>query len=212
MKNLIETMQKIKQSISKQKIITAWNMALMRVKTLKRTQVSITIMAVITIFLLFFALFAKTAPVKTTTVKTTIPEYIQTTLQITNPKAVFPSSYQAEIQISTNQNKILAVGLRISFDPNVLTNIDIKPGNFFLSPTVLAKNVSKTKGIIAYDLVLPPGKTPVKGNGTVATITFSTQKPNVLTALNFLSTTKVMDQEHSISVLKKSGGITFNTR
>src|ERR1035437_2119489 len=98
MDDLIKTNQETKQPIAKQEIITAWNTALMRVKTLKRTQISIIILAVITIILLIFALFAKTAPLKTVTVKTAIPEYIQTTLQITNPKAVSPSSYQAEIQ------------------------------------------------------------------------------------------------------------------
>lgn len=177
---------------------------------LKRTQIFIIALAIITVILLVLALFTNIAPPKTATApKITTPKYMQTTLKLTTPQMLSTSSYQSEVQISTNQNEIMAVGLRISFDPNVLSNIDIKMGSFFASPSVLAKNISKIKGIIAYDLVLPPGKPPVKGNGTLAIISFSAPHTKGSTSLNFLPITKVMDQEHNISVLKTATGITL---
>lgn len=178
----------------------------------KKTHVFIVILGAITILLLIFALFVGATLPKNSTSKTNLPAYVQTTLRLTTPKLVSPSSYQSEVQISTNQNEIMAIGLRISFDPKVLSNIDIKMGSFFASPSVLAKNISKTKGIIAYDLVLPPGKPLAKGNGTVAIISFSILRSKDSTSLNFLPTTKVMDQEHNASVLKTASGTTFSTK
>jgi len=201
-----------KEEIIKQKIITAWNSFVLRVKMLKRTHVFIAVLIVITLLLLATALFVNSTPPKVVMPKNALPSYAHTTLKLTTPQLIAPSTYQTTVQISTNQNDTIAVGLRISFDPKVLVNVDIKPGNFFFLPMVLGKNINQTTGTIAYDLVLPPKKPGVKGNGTVAIITFSTIKPNSQTSLNILPSTKVMDFEHGASVLKTATGITFNVK
>jgi len=178
---------------------------------LKRTHAFIIILAIATVLLLIFALFTNTTLPKNSNSSKT-PTYIQTALKLTTPKTASSSAYQSEIIISTNQDKVMAIGLRIHFDPKVLSDVDIKAGNFFASPIILVKNINKVDGIIAYDLALAPKQTPAKDNGTVAIISFSLPKTRISTSLNFLSTTKVMDLRYDKSVLKTSSGTTFSSK
>jgi len=177
----------------------------------KRTLMLILLLVLVTVGLLAIALLpALKSPVVT---KPAIPTlaYAQTTLSFSTPTKLATNSYSVNVLISSGNNKTTAVQLEISYNPKVLTNVDIKTGPFFTTPVVLLKKIDAVNGRISYALGINPTQKPTNGNGVVATITFSTVVGTTATQtpINFDLKTAATAVGYAQSVIKQTTGVLF---
>lgn len=139
----------------------------------------------------------------------------ETTLSISqNPiKVSTPSGsfYESDIIVNTGANKINSSQIELSFDPSVISYIDIRPGPFFQNPYVSLKNIDLSNGRISYAIGVYPGQEGVSGNDIIATLVYYPSDPKIATrtAINFLPKTEVTAKGSLKTVLKKSTGATF---
>jgi Cohesin domain len=99
------------------------------------------------------------------------------------------------------------IQLEIVYDPNVLTNFQIVPGNFFTNPTVLLNTNDEKTGRISYAVKPSDQEVSNKNKGIAATI-FFTPKAGVSqteTSLYFLPKSAVKIQD-KINTLKSMYG------
>jgi len=132
------------------------------------------------------------------------------------------SAKQINVTIDTHQNTVTGVQLEIAYDPTVLTNVAIIPGDFFPQSFELIKNIDTTNGRISYALAIPPTGKAKMGQGTIAIISYSIL-PNPLagstgspqagsgstTTLSFLPKTQVSQLGTIESVLKSTSSYTL---
>lgn len=171
----------------------------------KRTFILIGGLGLITLILLVLAFSPSLKlPVMKKTAPTPTP-YISpahTTLKINQPVAT-ASAWTSDIVINTGSNKVAAIDLEILYGPNAITGVDIKPGNFFKDPVILAKKIDPAASKITYILGVGLGQKPVTGTGTLATISFTKiAGATGQTGLVFLSGTGVSASGEIVSVLK----------
>jgi hypothetical protein len=133
---------------------------------------------------------------------------LQTTLSVLAPVAS-SSAYTANVAITTERKKVTAVQIELTYDPKVLTNVDIKPGSFFPNPTILSKKIDAVKGRISYVLGIGLGQSSVNGNGTVAILSFTTVPKNGITIIAPLPISKLTVVGTVPSVLTAEQGIQF---
>lgn len=112
-------------------------------------------------------------------------------------------NYEVDVLINSNENMVTGVQLELSYDPKVLTNVDITTGDFLLDPVVILKNVDITTGKISFVLGSQLGEPGVDGSGTVATISFR-KAGNAETTINFLPQTLVTAEGSETSVLREA--------
>lgn len=176
----------------------------------KKTLILIGGLALVTLILLILAL----APsfkfdLKTTLKPAAIASPAHTTLVLNKPVAT-ATVWNSDIAISTGSNKVAAVELDILYNPQILTNVDIKPGSFFKDPAIVLKTIDTKAGIIKYVIGAGLGQKPISGKGTLATISFTkVTGANQQTALTFLPETAVSASGEVISVLKASTNVIF---
>lgn len=176
----------------------------------KRTFLLIALLVIVTACLLALALLQNVKPQPVAKPTATL-NYAQTNLSLSTPVAATPSGYTTNVQIST-KNKVTATQLEIAYDPKVLTNVDVKPGTFFTTPTILLKKVDLINGRITYVLGIGLGQTAVTGNGTVATVSFTRLATTAATKspINFEPKTAVTAVGYAQSVLKQTTGVLFS--
>ena len=80
--------------------------------------------------------------------------------------------FNISVNINTGINEVVGVELYMSFNPSVITVVDIVPGGFLLNPVTTVKQVNNTTGKISYVLHIPPSQAAQKGTGSLAVITF----------------------------------------
>lgn len=178
----------------------------------KQTIAFVSFLIVATIVLLGLAVYTQ-KPLPTPVTKPSgvvFPSYAHTTLMFSEPVNANFGNYTTSVNIDSGQNKVTAVQLEISYDPKVLTNVDIKPGPFIQNPIVLLKKVDQANGRISLALGIPLGQKGIAGTGTVAVISFNqTATAKGSTVINFLPKTAVTAQGIAQSVLKTSTGKLF---
>ena len=124
---------------------------------------------------------------------------------LATPSSALVSNYSLAVSISTGENKVTAVNLELSYDPQVLTNVTVIPGSFFAKPDVLLNQIDAKTGIIFYTLGVGFRNPAVTGKGTVAIIAFSSKaKTPEKTTISFLPRTLVTASEINESVLKQA--------
>jgi hypothetical protein len=178
----------------------------------KKTFFLITLLVLITACLLALALIPSFKGPVTKSKPVANIDYAQTQLSFSAPITATPSGYKTDVLISTGKNKVTATQLEVAYDPKILTNVDIKVGTFFTTPTILLKKVDAVNGRIVYVLGIGLGGTPATGKGTVATINFSTVlgTASAQTPINFSPKTAVTAVGYIQSVLLKSTGVLFS--
>ncbi len=180
----------------------------------KQTMAFVTFLIAVTILLLGLAVYTQKVVTPTPTQKpqAVFPSYAKTVLKLTPPSnsPSLPNTYSTNVSIETNGDKITAAQLELSFDPKVLTNVQITPGPFIQNPVILLKKVDQANGRISLALGIPLGQNGTSGTGTIATITFS-EVPTATgsTILDFLPKTAVTAKGIAQSVLKESVGSLF---
>ena len=181
----------------------------------KRNLLIITTLALITIILLTFSLFPKNSSVKQPTANMiptpTLAPYVKSSLSLSAPKKNLNGKYSSDIEIVTAGNKVTGVEIDLSFDPKVLTDVEIAPGTLFTNPNTILKKIDPVKGLVTYTLFADAKQKSVSGEGTVAVLSFSII-PGVKTAssqINVLPATEAIAIGQFQSVLKTSTGATF---
>lgn len=177
----------------------------------KKTILLIVILTLITVGLVALALMPKKpAPAEPSPVTQITPNPVQTILTISStpiPQST-PSAYITDVVINTGQNKVTSAQLELSYDPAVLTKVDIESGSFFINPKVVLKNIDEKEGRITFALSSSDTQGAL-GQGILAKISFTILKKNVSTTIDFLPKTKVSAEGVSESVLKTSVGALF---
>ena len=176
-----------------------------------KTLLLIITLALVTVGLVILAVMPKQPKNEPTPQTQITPNPIQTILTISSvpvPQAT-PSAYTTDVIINTGQSNVISVQLELSYDPTVLTKVDITPGSFFINPKVELKNIDEANGRITFALSSSDNQ-GVLGQGILAKISFKTLKKNGSTAIDFLPKTKVSAEGISESVLRSSVGALFN--
>jgi hypothetical protein len=170
----------------------------------QKTLTLIGILSFVTIVLLILAFYVnvpQNKPIK----KVYVP---QTVLSIPKPVAS-ASAYMTDITLTTERKKVTTVEIELTYDPKVLTKVDIKPGPFFPSPTILYKKIDTVKGRISYLLGIGLGQKPIIGNGVAAILTFTPTVKSGITTISFLPTSKATVSTEVSSILTAAHGIKF---
>lgn len=132
-----------------------------------------------------------------------------TTLTLSpNPVSVQPGKQgSVEVNIDSTNNEVTAVQLEIAYDPNFITNVQVKPGPLFETPVLLINKNNVKEGRYTYAFGIMPNRPVVQGIGVVATITFTAlNNPGKDSQLALLPTTLVTARGVSESVLKSASG------
>lgn len=118
--------------------------------------------------------------------------------------------WEVDVNIDSGDNLVTGVQLELSFDPQVLTKVDVRPGDFIPNPVEILKRIDTPSGRISYILGGQLGKKGIKGKGTVATVSFSTTGGQQ-TQLNFLPQTIVAADGYDQSVLRQTVSAVIET-
>lgn len=134
----------------------------------------------------------------------------ETSLSLTTPTASTSGILTSNVLINTRTNKIDAVQLELSYNPQDIGNVDIKAGTFMKSPSELFKKVDPDTGRVSYALGTGLGQKGTSGSGVVAVLSFTKLKTFGTTSIDFLPKSLVSSQDVAQSVLKTAKGITFD--
>lgn len=130
----------------------------------------------------------------------------------------YPKIYSLPIIINTGTNKVTSVQLELSFDPNILTKVNIIPSTFFKNPNVIINKINNDIGKISYALskTASESASPVhatergkQGEGTLAKLTFESKFSSAASAITFLSRTFVTAEGLDSSALKSTNSAEF---
>ena len=179
-----------------------------------RTVLLIVFLAILAAVLLFIALRpAKKAVVQNATpTPTTKPSQAHSTLTLVmadttaTPSGAGVNTKTVNVVLTTQSNKVSGVQFEVAYDPTVLSNVTVKPGDFFPKPLVLLNQVDTKNGKINYAIGIQPTADQLSGTGTTAVISY-TLLPTASasqTTLKFLPKTQVVEQGIAGSVLEKS--------
>lgn len=180
-----------------------------------RTTILVAALFLITCGLLYVAIVTTPSQKKAGVSPTPTPISVnaKTTLSLTTATASESShaaGYTVAVVVDTT-NKVNAVQIELSFDPQKISNVTLTPGTFFQQPTTLLKTIDMTNGRISYALAEQldlPGKS---GHGTVALLSFNmtpSTKP-ATTSIKLLPKSAVTADKILESVLKKTSDITI---
>ncbi len=178
----------------------------------KKTIALIISLFVITTVLIILAIFPVTertslsitpTPIIKSTAETVLA-FSPPTISTNSANASGSASYSMDLNILTGKNKVNAAQVELSYDPKELVNVDIKPGDFFVSPVILLKNIDRETGRISYAIAVSAGENGRQGTGTLATLTFKPVVVGVPTTIRFLSKSQVAAEGVQTSVLKST--------
>lgn len=111
-----------------------------------------------------------------------------------------------DVLIDTSENDVTAVQLELSYDPEVLSNVQVSTGSLFTGGTELIDENDTETGRYTYAFGITPAQEPVEGTGVVATITFTAAASAQPSQLTLLPSTLVTAQGVASSVLRSSTG------
>lgn len=152
----------------------------------------------------------KNAPLPQTFTPTPTPKAQASLAFSPNPLTLSSQSGSIDVIIDTQTSRITAVQLEISYDPKILTDVDIVPGAFFTDVIPFIKKVDISTGRISYAVGLTPTAQAVQGKGVAATITFrSNLAPGEKTEVKFLPQTLLTAEGVSTSVLGDTSDTTI---
>ncbi len=118
--------------------------------------------------------------------------------------ATTSGAYETDVNIDTGGNKVTGVQLSLSYDPKVLTSVDIKPGTFLPGAAIVKKTIDTQNGTITFSIGTALNTAGVNGSGQIAVISFNKVNPED-TQIDFLPDTLVSAQGSGImSALNKT--------
>lgn len=141
---------------------------------------------------------------------TATPSPAQSVLTLSDEGLSTSSARTVNVNIDTGNNKVTGVQIELSYDPKVLTNVNIKPGTFFENPVTLLKEINTKEGTISLALGVSPGLGGIYGTGTAAILTFNTASDSGETTISFNPKTLVSGEGIAESILKSATGLTLD--
>jgi len=127
-----------------------------------------------------------------------------------NPVSISSSSGTIDVNVDSGGDALTGVQLELSYDPLVLTSIQLTPAGFFDNSSVLINKIDATNGKVSYAIVIPPTGTAKKGAGTVATLKFTANVSVAKqTVIKFLPKSLATAEGLSKSVLKTTSDATI---
>ncbi len=188
-----------------------------RLETVVKLPLSlVVIVACIILLLASIVLLTLQAKHQASMYQTAIPTSIPQSTFTTNPALATSvlsfnkNDSSVDVYLDTGKTPVSGVQFALSYNPQVLINVQVTPGTFFDTPVVLQNSVDDTKGIIYYTMALKPGDQPKKGQGIIATISYTVaQEAQQSTTLRFLPQTKITSEGINSSILKKTTTITL---
>ncbi|MBI4080184.1 MAG: hypothetical protein HY430_00245 [Candidatus Levybacteria bacterium] len=171
---------------------------------------------VVTVVLLVIALSTERKKLPTIPTEKVTPTPIAHTFLSLSPNPVTVSQNGAgsvDVIIDTDKDKASGYQLEMTYDPEALTNVQIKQAGLFANalPLTPINKVDQATGRITFAVGISPAQDSIAGKGTIATITFN-KKPGTSesqTTIQILPQTVVTDLERSSSVLKESSNTTI---
>ena len=131
-----------------------------------------------------------------------IPE---TSLSMTPNSLSLTSGTTALVNIAINTNQIpKVIQLEMSYDPHLLFNVNILPGNYFVNPEIVLENIDAKNGRISYAL---KGDSINKEASIAATISFNPVNygSEKLAEIYFLPKTLIRGDNEKIKLDSTSG-------
>lgn len=178
---------------------------------MNKTWILIAVLVVITGILLILSLTAKKPDSTSTPIAQNANEIAQSHLSFSNEirESSGSATYETDIILNSNGNQITQTQLELSYDPDILTLVDIKPGTFIKNPVIIQKSINTTDGRIKFWIGINPGANPVQGSGAVATLVFSKSSSGAA-QINFLPKTSVSGTGTDQSVLRNTNSGYFD--
>ncbi len=180
-----------------------------------KTTLLIGFLFLVTCGLLYLAISTSpiTKKVAPTPTPTPISVNAKTSLSLTTASASESSrtaGYTVAVVVDST-NKVNAVQIELSYDPQKINNITVTPGTFFQQPNTLLKTIDTSNGRLSYALTEQIDLPGHSGHGTVALISFNlvpSVKPTA-TSLKLLPKSAVTADKILESVLRNTTDITI---
>lgn len=174
--------------------------------------------ALITLFfsILIFFIVIKSTPGPTIMLKSILPTPTppgHTTLSLSLNSNSTQTEKILNVTLETDIDKITALQIGLDYDPDIVKNVQIKPGTFFTNPVELRNKNNEKLGKYIYALGIQPSEQGIIGTGNAMTISYqikNTQKSEALFLL-IPQDTLVTASGISRSVIKKAVSIDVST-
>jgi len=172
---------------------------------INKTWILITVLVAITGGLLAISLSSKN-PISNTSKNAkneAKKDLAHTSLEFSNILRTSTSSAKQDVDIiiNTNGDKVTFTQLELSYNPKLLTSVDINPGTFFNNPQIVLKEINPASGRITYWLGISQNQKGIAGEGPVAVISFI-KVGSAPAQINFMPKTSVQASGTNQSVLK----------
>jgi len=186
---------------------------------MKKTTILITILAIITILLVFLAI--KNQPgesKKKITSNSTQNQPEKTVVLYFSPSYIDISTSSAltsiDLMVDTTTGFTTGIQAELAYDPKEITNVTLTPTQddnslFGNNPFVLLNNVDNELGRISYAIAISPTDQAIQGKGKIATLTFqkSITSATNQTIIFFLDKSLATKANESKSILKETSPI-----
>lgn len=174
-------------------------------RTFNKSWVLVTGLVILTAVLLVISLSRRNFSGVPSATKQEQANFAHTSLSISESPRVASAAgvYETDVNIDSKDNQITGVDLELTFDPKVLTKVDIKPGSFIPNAVVLNREVDPIKGTISLTIGTSQRSRGVKGTGAIAVISFS-KTGSAETTIQFLPNTLVTAEGQDQSVLSET--------
>lgn len=93
-------------------------------------------------------------------------------LSPSNPIPDVGDTFTVDVNMTTNENIVVAAKVELEYDPDRLQVVDVTKGTLFPNPDVLGPTIDNILGSLLYELRTPIDQDPVQGSGQFAVVTF----------------------------------------
>lgn len=114
---------------------------------------------------------------------------------------------EASIQIETHGKLPTLLQLEMAYDPSVLTQVTLFPGDIFQQSDILLNENDESTGRISFAFALPPAISPQHTSGNAARIKFRVLKNTLQneTTIYFLPKTSILSNDTTIPLKIATG-------
>ena len=132
-------------------------------------------------------------------------DFAKTSLTISDDVRVSTVSgtYEVDINIDTGDNLVTGAQIELTYDPEILTDLDINQGDFLTEPQIILKDIDNQTGRASFVLGIRPEQQAVSGTGVIAVVSFS-KTGTEPASINFLPQTLISAEGFDQSVLKET--------
>lgn len=175
-----------------------------------KTPILIIGLTVLTVLLVMVALAPKQTLTPPAPTPKTVVNPADTTLSMSlaSTSATTSTNKSVDINISTGKNKVNAVQFELSYDPTVITNVDIVKGPFLDKSLEIYKKIDTTNGRISLALGTPIGSSAYSGDGVAAVISYTPLSTTKSVEIKFLPKTVVTALGFSATAIKSTTDFT----